>query len=41
MNVFDLKDKLEYLDEVVRLEYEEWADNKDEDKDRRIEKKRR
>ena len=30
MEIFDLKDKLEYLDEVVELEYEEWADNKEE-----------
>ena len=28
MKIYNLKDKLEYLDEVVKLEYEEWADNK-------------
>ena len=28
MKIYNLKDKLEYLDEVARLEYEEWADNK-------------
>ena len=28
MTIYNLKDKLEYLDEVARLEYEEWADNK-------------
>ena len=29
MEVFNLKDKLEYLNEVAQLEYEEWADNPD------------
>ena len=28
MKIYNLKDKVEYLDEVARLEYEEWADNK-------------
>lgn len=36
MEIFDLKDKLEYLDEAVELEYEEWADNKEENKEERI-----
>lgn len=40
MEIFDLKDKLEYLDEVVELEYEEWADNKEENKEERIKRKK-
>lgn len=36
MKVYSLKDKLEYLDEVVELEYEEWADRKDIDKQDRL-----
>ena len=35
MEIYDLKDKIEYLDEVARLEYEEWADNKEENKEGR------
>ena len=27
MTIYNLKDKLEYLDEVARLEYEEWTKN--------------
>lgn len=30
MKTYNLKDKIEYLDEVTSLEYEEWADNKEE-----------
>ena len=30
MEVYNLRNKLEYLDEVANLEYEEWADNKEE-----------
>lgn len=40
MKIFNLKDKLEYLDEVAKLEYEEWADNKEENKQSRIERKK-
>lgn len=40
MKVYDLKDKLEYLDEVVNLEYEEWADNKEINKKERVERKK-
>ena len=29
MQIYNLKDKLEYLDEVAKLEYGEWADNKE------------
>lgn len=39
MEIYNLKDKLEYLDEVAKLEYEEWADNKEENKEARIERK--
>lgn len=35
MKIYNLKDKLEYLDEVAKLEYEEWADNKEENKKER------
>lgn len=38
MTIYNLKDKLEYLDEVARLEYEEWADNKEERIKRKKEK---
>lgn len=40
MKIFNLKDKLEYLDEVAELEYEEWADNKEKNKESRIERKK-
>ena len=40
MQIYNLKNKLEYLDEVARLEYEEWADNKEENKQARIERKK-
>lgn len=41
MTIYNLKDKLEYLDEVARLEYEEWADNKEENKEERIKRKKK
>lgn len=40
MKIYNLRDKLEYLDEVANLEYEEWADNKEENKQERIERKK-
>ncbi len=40
MKVYNLKDKLEYLNEVANLEYEEWADKKDEKKQERIKRKK-
>ena len=40
MEVYNLKDKLEYLEEVSNLEYEECADNKEEDKEARIKRKK-
>ena len=27
MQIYNLKNKLEYLEEVAKLEYDEWADN--------------
>lgn len=40
LKIFNLKDKLEYLNEVAELEYEEWADNKNQNKQERIERKK-
>lgn len=41
LEIFNLKDKLEYLDEVAELEYDEWADNKKINKEKRIERKKK
>lgn len=38
--IYNLQNKNEYLDEVARLEYEEWAENKEENKQARIERKK-
>lgn len=40
MKVYNLQEKQEYLDEVVKLEYEEWANNKEVNKQSRIERKK-
>lgn len=40
MEILNLKDKLEYLEEVTKLEYEEWATDKEINKKQRIEKKK-
>lgn len=40
MEIFDLKNKLEYLDEVMELELLEWASETIIDKDIRIRKKK-
>lgn len=40
MEIYNLKNKLEYLDEVAKLEYEEWAQNKENNRDTRIERKK-
>ena len=40
MEIYNLKNKLEYLDEVAKLEYEEWAKNKENNRDTRIERKK-
>lgn len=39
MQIYNLDRKREYLEEVARLEYEEWADNPEIDKTNRIKKK--
>jgi len=39
MDIFDLKDKKEYLKEVMELEHDEWAINKNKDREERINKK--
>ena len=41
MKIYNLKDKIEYLDEVAKLEYEEWADNSEENKQLRIAAKKK
>lgn len=40
MQIYNLKNRLEYLDEVAKLEYEEWADNKEKNTKERIERKK-
>ena len=40
MKIYNLKDKIEYLDEVANLEYVEWANNKEENKKERIKAKK-
>lgn len=39
MTIVDLKDNQEYIDEVIRLEHEEWAKDKDNNKEERIKEK--
>ena len=39
LEVYNLLNKREFLEEVAILEYEEWADNKEKDKENRIVKK--
>lgn len=41
MKIYNLKDKIEYLDEVANLEYEEWANNKEENKKIELKQKKR
>lgn len=40
MKIYNLQDKLEFLDEIANLEYEEWASNKEENRQARIERKK-
>lgn len=40
MVIYNLKDNLKYLDEVVLLEYNEWANDKDLNKEERLIKKK-
>lgn len=37
--IYNLLDRMEFLEEVASLEYEEWADNKEAEKNSRIAKK--
>lgn len=39
MKIYNLLDKIEYLNEVAFLEYNEWADNKENNKENRIKEK--
>ena len=39
LKIYNLKDKQEYIKEVVKLEHNEWAENKEEDYDNRINRK--
>lgn len=41
MQIYNLKDKINFLDEVARLEYYECADNKEINELERIENKKR
>lgn len=40
IEIYNLIDKIEFLEEVAILEYEEWAKNKEDDKDNRIARKK-
>ena len=39
IKIYNLINKIEFLEEVATLEYEEWANNKETDKNNRIIKK--
>lgn len=38
-NIYNILDKMQFIEEVAILEYEEWAQNKENDKEQRIAKK--
>ena len=38
-NIYNIFDKMQFIEEVAALEYEEWADNKENNKEQRIAKK--
>ena len=40
VEIYNLLNKIEFLEEVAILEYEEWADNKEENKQERIKRKK-
>lgn len=40
MEIYNLKERQEYLEEVTELEYNEWASNKDLDRKERLERKK-
>ena len=39
LNIFNIKDKLEYLEEVISLEHDEWANDYLDNRDERIKNK--
>lgn len=39
LKIYNILDKMDYLNEVATLEYEEWANNKEENKEERIKQK--
>ena len=39
IKIYNLINKIEFLEEFANLEYEEWANNKEKDKNNRIIKK--
>lgn len=39
MKIYNLMDKMEFVEEVAILEYEEWANNKEQNREERINKK--
>ena len=41
MKIFNLKDNMEYLNEVVNLEHDEWGINPDFDREKRINNKKK
>lgn len=41
MQIYNLKDKIQYLDEVVELEHDEWGKNPQDDRDNRIKNKKK
>jgi len=40
MEIYNLNDKIEFLDEVMELEYDEWAENKEDNRKERVERKK-
>lgn len=38
-NIYNIFDKMQFIEEVATLEYEEWADSKENNKEQRIAKK--
>ena len=40
MEIYNLKEKLEYLDEVIELEHDEWGEEPDKDRETRLNNKR-
>ena len=39
LKIYNILEKMEFLKEVATLEYEEWADKPEEDKEARIKRK--